>query len=128
PTILDLWQASDVVIEGTVVARRPGPLAGGGDRQPEVLLFDVHATEVYKEKSNVKVPSTVQVRLLYRPTNIETGAQTEQQGNARLFDVGGTYVLFLRRSGDGYAETTGGPDSAFRLTESAVTTGGKSRL
>jgi hypothetical protein len=133
-TLEELWAKSDVVVEGIIQKEEPGEVT---TRDGSILytFYDVRLVAVYKTSPRVSAGATT-IRMRRRGGVRDRGNHIEAQlsENYPLFKLGERYLLFVRQSReDGpqglyYYETTYGPDSAFEVQGSSISSKGKSSL
>ena len=136
-TLEELWSRSDVVVEGVIEGEEPADYASG-ERTAVNTMYDLRVTILYKHSALARTETPVikvrrQGGTRDRGDHVETALPT----NYPMFERGETYILFLKtrtwvppatQVGTYYSEATYGPDSAFRVEGTSVSTAGISQL
>lgn len=129
-TLVDLWNRSDIVIEGVVAAERPADVQE--ETGPPIVFteFEIDLKDVFKR--DVALAASTRVIELRR-----LGGTREHADHVDVYETEGyppfhrgqRFIMFLRRiKGNACIETTGGPDSVFEVHTRAIDSNGRSRL
>jgi hypothetical protein len=123
----ELWQKSDIVIEGTIEAARPLdiPLTAG---PPAIYTeFDVRVHEVYKPNPRVSTPGSL-ITTRRSGGERDRGDYLERwvPDHYPLFGVGERYILFLNEqvldTGQVFYYEGGARDRVFQVTAAGLQT------